>query len=133
MSNHPRITLIARPSNRPGPDWKQAQDGVLFTESLDVVRFVLRRGVSTVELDVERFILDRAATDQELLDLLAIVPEDFGGDIVHIREDGSGYLSAAGRGGGRVLYRLDAIDIRFYLETHDLVSGRIALDVRKIA
>lgn len=131
MSDTPRITLIARRSNRPGMDWRLAENGVVFTESLDVVRFLLSRGMSSVDLDVERVVLDRCAGDRDLLDLLTIVPEDFAGDIVQILEDGSGYLSAAGRGGGRTLYQLAASDIRFYLEAHNIVSGRLAL--QKIA
>ena len=36
-------------------------------------------------------------------------------------------MSATGRGGDRLLYALTRNDVRFYLETLDLVTGRIAM------
>ena len=50
----------------------------------------------------------------------------FTGDVLLIREDDSAFLSSLGRGGDRVLYALTANDLRFYLETNELVTGRIA-------
>jgi len=38
-------------------------------------------------------------------------------------------MSASGRGGDRVLYALSPYDVRFYLETHDMVTGRAALEL----
>lgn len=49
-----------------------------------------------------------------------------GNDLV--RDDGSGVLSSTGRGGDRSLFALRSSDVRFYLETHDLVTGRVALE-----
>ncbi len=52
---------------------------------------------------------------------------ELSGDILLIHDNGAGFLSATGRGGDRVLYALTAHDVRFYLETQDLVTGRVAL------
>lgn len=111
-------------------DWKHSWDGdgAVFTESLEVLRFMLRRGMRAIDLDVERIVVDRSATELQFLDLLTALPEDFAGDILHIREDGSAYLSASVRGGGRLLYPLGKSDLRFYLEAHDMVTGRVALE-----
>ncbi len=44
-----------------------------------------------------------------------------------IREDDAGFLSAAARGGDRVLYALSAEDMEFYLETQRLVVSTEAM------
>jgi hypothetical protein len=49
--------------------------------------------------------------------------------VLLVRHDGTGILSAAARGGDRVLYSLMAHDVRFYLEAHDLVASRVALEL----
>ena len=43
---------------------------------------------------------------------------------MRLDEGGAGFLSAAGRGGDRVLYALQAKDVRFYLGMHDLILDR---------
>ena len=75
----------------------------------------------------------RSFSPAEYLDLLAALPAEFGADVMLIRNDESGYLSASGRGGDRALYSLRANDVRFYLEANDLVTGRIAFRERMIA
>lgn len=127
---HKRITLVARPAAKPDVDWnygRSNQHRVAFLDSVNALRFALGAALQDVGLDVERIIVDRAGSDGDFLDLLATVPGEFCGDIAYIRDDGSGFLSASGRGGDRVLYALNAHDIRFYLETHELVTGRAAL------
>ena len=44
-----------------------------------------------------------------------------------IRDDETGFLSATGRGGDRILYALSAEDIRFYLETTSLIEAGSAV------
>ena len=127
-----RITLIARKATKPNVDWNYARTSSLrlaFLETVNALKFALGVAVSDAGRDIERVIVDRAASAEEFLDLLSALPEEFNGDVLIIREDGSGFLSATGRGGDRVLYSLIARDIRFYLETHDLVTGRAVLEV----
>ncbi|HVG24132.1 MAG TPA: hypothetical protein VND45_08275, partial [Thermoanaerobaculia bacterium] len=76
-----------------------------------------------------RVIIDRTGAAEEFLDLLTAFPAEFTGDALLIRDDGTGVLSATARGGDRVLYKLLAHDVRFYLETHDLVASRVALEL----
>ena len=64
----------------------------------------------------------------EFLDLLTALPTEFTGDALYIRDDGTGVMSATGRGGDRVLYSLNAHDVRFYLETLNLVTGRVVME-----
>ena len=125
-----RITLIARESTKPDVDWNHIRcraNRVAFLDSVNALKFALGAALYDVGLDVERIIVDRAGAADEFLDLLAGTPSEFAGDVIFIRDDGSGFLSATGRGGDRVLYALSKLDMRFYLETHDLVTGRAKL------
>lgn len=94
-------------------------DGLLHLEIL--------AALNEPTLDVERLILDRAATAGEFLEVLAGLPSDFMGDVLCIDERGAGFLSATGRGAGRVLYRLQPHDVRFYLAAHDLTAERLEM------
>jgi hypothetical protein len=127
---HARITLIAHEATKPDLDWNYAASGrmsVAFLESVRSLRYALTAAVTEVGLDVCRAIVDRAGRADEFLDLLTDLPEAFTGDVLLIRDDGAGILSATARGGDRVLYALTVDDVRFYLEAHDLVTGRVAL------
>ena len=131
-----RITYIARKPTKPEPDWRRAESAghrIVFTDALPTVDFLLRRGMREMHLDVERFILDRVASNADFLRILTAIPEELQSDVLQIAEDGSGFLSAAGRGGGRVLYALSSVDVRFYLEAHDLVTGRLLLERKAVA
>lgn len=61
------------------------------------------------------------------MDLLSSLPAEFTGDVLLIRDDGSGQLSSTARCGDRVVYSLMSDDVRFYLEGCYFVSGRMAL------
>ena len=126
-----RITLIARATSYPNADWNYVRSStmrVAFLNSVNALKFALGVAVSETHMDIERVIVDRTGTAEEFLELLTDLPAAFTGDVLMIREDGSGFLSATGRGGDRVLYALGSRDIRFYLETHDLVTGRAVLE-----
>jgi len=115
-----RITLVNAPDRSRA--WMLGDDApsrVVFASFLSVIRHTFER----LEEDVERIIVDRTATADEFLELLAHVSEDFAGDVILIRKGDTAYLSAKGRGAGRLLYALRAHDLRFYLETHGLVAA----------
>ena len=127
-----RITLIAREATRPDIDLDDVHcrgNRVAFLDSVDAIRFALDASVTDIGLDIERVIIDRAGTADEFLDLLARLPLELAADVLLIRDDGRGFLSAMGRGGGRMLYALQPHDVRFYLEAHELVTGRAALEL----
>lgn len=124
-----RITLIARRSTKPDVDWNYARcrcENVAFLDSVGALKFALRTAHSD-GLDIERVIVDRAGTAEDFLELLVAVPAELAGDILLIHDNGAGFMSSTGRGGDRVLYALTPHDVRFYLETQDLVTGRVAL------
>ena len=130
-----RITLIVRKATKPNLDWNYARSTtmrVAFLESVPALKFALSLSIHDSALDIERIIVDRSATAEEFLELLASLPAEFSGDILAIRDDGLGFLSATGRGGDRVFYALATRDIRFYLETHDLVTGRAVLEPTRL-
>lgn len=127
---HRRLTIIARNVHKPDMDWSyapRAGEAVAFIDSSAALRSALSAGTE-LGLDIGRVIVDRAGTPDEFLDLLTALPMEFAGDALFIRDDGSGVMSALGRGGDRVLYSLKAHDVRFYLETLDLVTGRVIVE-----
>ena len=131
MTHQERTTLIARESTKPDVDWNYtacSRMGVAFVESVASLRYALVAALQEIGLDVGRVIVDRAGVVEEFLGLLTGLPVEFTGDALMIRDDGSGFLSASARGGARVLYALTSFDVRFYLEAHDLVTGRVALE-----
>lgn len=124
-----RLTLIARDHSKPHMDWNHAglrQSGVAFTESTVALEHALAAGLD-MGFDIGRVIVDRAGEADQFLDLLTSLPAEYTGDALLIRDDGSGVLSATGRGGDRTLHALTVHDVRFYLEAHDLVMSRVAL------
>jgi hypothetical protein len=132
QAHETRITLIARHSTKPDVDWNYLRcqtENVAFLDSMQALKFAVRASLNDVGLDIERVIVDRAGTAEDFLDLLASIPAELAGDVLLIRDDGAGFLSATGRGCDRVIYALSQSDVRFYLETHDLVTGRAALSM----
>ena len=101
MSDTRRITLLARGHATPDRDWSRFANEstrLVTIESLTVLRYTLSHAVADIDLDIERVILDRSFSPAEYLDLLAALPAEFGADVMLIRNDESGYLSASGRG-----------------------------------
>lgn len=127
-----RVTLIAREAAKPAMDWSTSGSqrmNLAFVASVRALRFALAAAVTEVGLDVGRVIVDRTGSADEFLDLLATLPAEFQGDVMLVRDDGTGVLSATARGGDRILYKLMAHDVRFYLEAHELVASRVALEL----
>jgi hypothetical protein len=123
-----RITLLACGRAVPDRDWERLTSShtrLVMIESMTVLRYTLQHAVSDIDLDIERVILDRAFSPAEYLDLLASLPGEFSADVLLIRGDDSGYLSASGRSGDRTIHSLTAEDVRFYLEANALVTGRV--------
>lgn len=124
-----RVTLICRDSRTPDRDWNLSQSAptrVVVTEQLSVVRYALCAEAAEVGVDVARIVIDTTASADDFLELLTELPHHFNGDAIYLKDDGSGFLSAAGRGDGRVLYSLKAADVRFYFETAGVVTGRVS-------
>lgn len=124
MHSHHRLTLIAC---HDAADWSyhaEIATRISFLDGGELLRFEILSALSEPDLDIARVIIDRAATAEDFLDLLANLPVEFSGDVVRIDQNGAGFLSAAGRGGDRVLYALQPKDVRFYLGMHDLIVER---------
>lgn len=129
--NDRRVTLIARDSAKPHMDWNYAgchTASVAFTESVTALDHALEAGMS-MGFDIGRVIVDRTGAGDQFLDLLTALPAEYTGDALLIRDDGSGVLSAMGRGGDRTLHALTVHDVRFYLEACNLVTSRVALEM----
>lgn len=127
---HRRLTLVVRDPYKPDIDWNYAAptgEALTFLHSRCALRAALS-AASELELDVGRVIVDRAAKQDDLLDLFTALPSEFAGDALCIRDDGSAVMSAPGRDGDRILYSLDVHGVRFYLETLNLVTGRVAME-----
>jgi hypothetical protein len=128
--------LIARDPRRPERDWdpsNPAGSQLIFVDAVAFLPFALERGLREKAQDVERVIIDTTGTPVQYLDLLASLPSEFVGDVLHIREDGGGYLSSVGRGGDRVLDSLTGNDVNFYLETNALSRASVSREESKDA
>lgn len=125
-----RITLIVRRAGAGDRNWdaaREAPNRLIFLEAFTVLRYALGSGVVEMQQDVERVIVDRCATAGQYLELLTALPQEFSGDVLFVRPDDSGFLSATGRGGDRVLYSLSKNDVRFYMDAHGLVAQAAVL------
>jgi len=118
-----RVTLVATPSEGAEILWSRAasMSRLLFFDTIAELRFSINFADGVVNFDAERMIVERGSAE-EFLALLSQIPFSFLGDVVLICDDRSGYLSAVGRGGDRILYVMNADDVSFYLEVSELVS-----------
>ena len=136
MNDSRRITLISRNPQKTKREWNHsvnAECRIVELESFSALRSAVATAQGDLDLDLARIIIDRSASASQFLIFLAQLPQSYTGDVLYIREDASAFLSAAGRGGDRVLYALSSRDLRFYLDTHDLVpdgTPRIAQVLR---
>lgn len=124
-----RISLVCRSASTPDRDWNMSGNSstrLLVTEEVNLLTYAINSGWQDFGVDVERIIIDRLLTADGFLQLLAELPSDFLGDMLYIRDDGCGYLSASMLGSGRAVYSLAPQDVRFYLETAGVVTSRIA-------
>lgn len=130
-----RITLISRHQKLQDRTWNRAVEAksrIILLDSFALLQYAMDDSLSKLDADVERVVLDRSSSASDYLALLAEMPRDFTGDVLMIRDDGTGFLSAMGRGGDRILYALSAEDVAFYLETHSLVEpGGAVIESRR--
>lgn len=119
-----RVTFVASDPARSEILWSRAATAnrLLFLDSIDELRLAIDFAISENDFEAERVILERGSAE-EFLNLLAQVPREFLGDIVMLRDDRSGYLSAIGRGGDRSLQLMTPVDVGFYLEISRLVGS----------
>jgi hypothetical protein len=128
MNDIRRITLINRNPAIASRDWDCSPDAstrIIFVRAVAILEYALKNAMTELDRDVERVVLDRNASPADCLELLARLPHEFHGDVLVVRQDGSGYLSASARGDGRVLYPLSSDDIEFYLLTHALIAEEL--------
>ena len=114
-----RLTLVSRGGSR---DWEAtdlASSTIMAIDSLPELTLTIAD--LYMALDIERVILDGGASASQFLDLMTALPQEFAGDVVMIRNDGSAFLSAISRGSGRLLYTLTATDVAFYLQANGMV------------
>jgi hypothetical protein len=128
--DHRRITLLTQSKDFSERIWNHSNEAgskIVLLDSLAMLRSTILSPLVRSDSDLERIILDRCCSESEFLSLLTELPLEFSGDVVMIREGGTteggtNFLSASGRGGGRLLYALSDEDIEFYLETVRLVD-----------
>ncbi len=135
QNDPPRITLIARTAgvSRSWDDSVGADTRLVFVDSLAFVSHAIRRALDVDHEDVARVIVDRIGTPAQFLELLSSLPDHFLGDVLFIRAEGASFLSATGRGGGRLLYALTGSDVDFYLQTMRLVGKEVADPIARLS
>ncbi|HEV8660783.1 MAG TPA: hypothetical protein VGS96_19430 [Thermoanaerobaculia bacterium] len=109
----------------PERSWQLSSGAARRIELLDswsMLRATFLSPLVKNDVDVERIVFDRSCSESEYLAFLSELPPEFRGDVIMIRDNDTGFLSATGRGGGRILYALSAEDTEFYLEKQGLVQ-----------
>lgn len=117
-----RLTLIARGHHAPPRNWNHAASAperLIFLNSFAVLSYLLSNGSEAARHDVRRIIIDHAGGAIEFLELLSSLPHEITADVLLISESAA-FLSAIGRGGDRVMYRLSPADVDFYLDAHGM-------------
>jgi len=115
-----RFTLITSGSEAPPRNWNDdasAPERIIVIKSFAVLSYLLSNGPDAATHDVARIIIDHAASPIEFLEMLASLPHEVTADVLLINGPVA-FLSAMGRGGDRVMYRLSAEDVDFYLLMH---------------
>ena len=131
MTDHRRITLIARNPRKVQRDWdltNPAGSHLVFVDSLKFLPYALDQ-----EHDVERVIIDGAASASQFLEFLSTLPAEFAGDVLSIGDEGKSFLSSVGRGDGRLLYALTDTDLAFYLQVNSLTWPTVPVEPRQFA
>lgn len=132
-----RMSLVVRNEESFWHAWSEdsAQVPLRFATSLHEALCAVSAGVHGAGAEIGSIVVDRAASADALLDLLAALPVEFTGDVLYIRGDRSGLVSAMARGGGRVLYALSPGDVQFYLGANGLMAeaGMMNFELRAIA
>ena len=122
-----KVTLIARAAEAAARAWDDSIGGtaLVFVDSPSFLPAAIELAMRVHQQQVARVIIDRVVTPIQFLQVITSLPHDFLGDVLFIRSDGESFLSANGRGGDRILYALDADDVRFYLRTMQLIGEEV--------
>lgn len=129
MEDLSKITIIVSNDSVTDRDWNFSARLVFLSDTSSVQRLI--EMASFVDLDIRRVIVDRTQSATDFLATLAALPQDFGGEVLWIESDSHAYLSTRGRGDGRLLYTMGSNDLRFYLEAHELVTGRVQVEMER--
>ncbi len=127
-----RVTLVARHTGNSSRDWDFSHplgSRLVFVDSPSFLPLAIESGFELGQ-DIERVIVDRSGSADQLLQLIASLPQEFVGDILFISDSGRGFLSAPGRGDGRILYSLSERDVDFYLQTSNLLWTSFPGEIR---
>lgn len=100
-------------------DWSmlQSRRRIVCLGNLALLEAAFDTAISD-DVDLGKVIFDQSISSDRFLEFLSRIPPLYRGDILLIQPDGGGYVSAVARGDGRVLYRLRAIDVQFYIATN---------------
>lgn len=115
-----RITLVFPDPLHTELDWESSEreESIITVGNYNLLNGALQAGVQELGRDIDRVIFDRSVDGDTFLSFLSSMPIEFRGDVLRIRRDGSGTLSASSpRGDGRFLYGLSTVDVGFYLRT----------------
>jgi hypothetical protein len=115
-----RITLVFPDLTNTELDWESSEreESIITVSNYNLLNGALQAGVQEFGRNIERVIFDRSIDVDTFLTFLTSLPIEFRGDVLRIRKDGSGTLSASSpRGDGRFLYGLSVVDVGFYLRT----------------
>lgn len=87
---------------------------------IDVLENMLRNPGSTQTGASVRVVIDGGIDLDRFLLLVATVPDNFQGELLYIRRDGSGYLSTRELKNMRTVKTINEMDVELYLRWHGL-------------
>ena len=91
---------------------------------IDVLENMLRNPGGTQTGASVRVVIDGGIDLDRFLLLVATVPDNFQGELLYIRRDGSGYLSTRELKNMRTVKTISEMDVEVYLRWHGLPARR---------
>lgn len=121
------IFLVHCARNSPTRDWEAiaATHRVIVVDNYAVMSQALQAGTNELGKEIGLVLFDKSTSSRRFLDFLADLPLLYRGDVLFVQPEGSAYLSSVMPREGRVLYRLEAQDVDFYLSVHFDARGAL--------
>jgi hypothetical protein len=115
------VTLVC-PAEAEAARWSEdaRSHNYLVVSDIDTLEGMLRSPVMQAAGEVTRVIIDGGAELDRFLLLVATIPETFRGEILFVRQDGSGHLSSREVDNLRTVRTISREEVEIYLRWHNL-------------
>ena len=113
-------------------DWHLllAEHRMIRIPTFSILTAALDAGVKDLQEDIDSVIFDRSVSSDTFLEFLAMLPQEFRGDVLFIRDRSRVFLSSSTPRDGRILYTMSTADLPFYLQARFEI--RVVVDARPV-